>query len=197
MSPEVAAALWAVGGSLATLVATNLFNARQADKQMEFQIQEREIQNKQMLIHNSYEHRVEAYTKLFQSLTEFDSYLKKFMDDGNEFKETLDPNQFSPLEQRDKLAELFRKEALWLSTDANLAFREFFGFCDTGISLASILPNDLISGGVRNYCINVHLKINRIKRIMKEDLGISYIDEFKDGKQKDEQKFQEVSTAKE
>ena len=41
MSPEVAAALLAVGGSLATLVATNIFNARQSDKQMAFQIQEK------------------------------------------------------------------------------------------------------------------------------------------------------------
>ncbi|PFW75845.1 hypothetical protein COL23_13520 [Priestia aryabhattai] len=196
MSPEVAAALWAVGGSLATLVATNIFNARQADKQMKFQIQEREIQNKQMLIHNSYEHRVEAYTKLFQSLHEFDAYLGKFIDHGNEFKKTLDPNIFNPLAQREKLMELFKKEALWLSKDANSAFMEFFILCDTGISLASSLPNDLISGGVEDYCIDLSVKIRKIKEIMKEDLGISYVDEFKDGKQKNKQSFQEVSTAK-
>ncbi|MGR9544824.1 hypothetical protein [Priestia megaterium] len=154
MSPEVAAALWAVGGSLATLIATNIFNARQADKQIEFQIQEREIQNKQMLIHNSYEHRVEAYTKLFQSL--------------NEFKETLDSNQFSPLESSEELAELFRKEALWLSKDANRAFKELFVLCNTG--------------DVRG---DFSFKIGKIKGIMKEDLGISYIDEFKDRKQDD------------
>ncbi|MEH7200843.1 hypothetical protein, partial [Priestia megaterium] len=109
----------------------------------------------------------------------------------------LDPNQFSPLEQREKLMELFQKEALWLSKDANSAFIGFFNLCDTGISLASSLPNDLISGGVENYCIEVSVKIRKIKRIMKEDLGISYIDEFKDGKQADKQSFQEVSTAKE
>ncbi|MEH7287422.1 hypothetical protein [Priestia megaterium] len=197
MSPEVAAALWAVGGSLATLVATNFFNARQTDKQMKFQIQEREIQNKQMLIHNSYEHRVEAYTKLFQSLHEFDAYLGKFIDYGNEFKKTLDPNIFNPLSQREKLMELFKKEALWLSKDANSAFMEFFILCDTGISLASSLPNDLISGGVEDYCINVSVKIGKTKEIMKEDLGISYVDEFKDEKQEHKQSLQEVSTAKE
>jgi len=197
MSPEVAAALWAVGGSLATLVATNIFNARQSDKQIAFQIQEREIQNKQMLIHNSYEHRVEAYTKLFQSLHEFDTYLGMFMDYGNEFKENLDPNQFNPLAQREKLMELFSKEALWLSKDTNTAFMEFFNLCDTGISLASSLPNDIISGGVENYCIELSVKIRKIKGIMKEDLGISYVDEFKNGKPEGTQGFQEVSAAKE
>ncbi|MDN3229540.1 hypothetical protein [Priestia megaterium] len=191
MSPEVAVALWAVGGSLATLVATNIFNARQADKQMTFQIQEREIQNKQMLIHNSYEHRVEAYTRLFQSLHEFDTYLTMFI------KETLDPNQFSPLEQREELMELFKKEALWLSKDAHLALMAFFISWDTVISYASHLPIDLFIGDVRGHCITLSVKIGKIKEVMKEDLGISYVDEFKDGKQENKQSFQEVSTAKE
>jgi len=201
MSPEVAAALWTGGitisGSLLTLLITNKHSSKQMEKQMDLQIKERELQSKELIITNSYEHRVKAYSNLFAVLYEFEKYFYLFTEPGNEFKKSLDPNQFKPFSEREKLMETYVKESLWLTKRAEESFQEVFYKCDTAISLAVNLPDEMFSNSVEGCCDGILNKTAEVKKILKRDLGITDIDEHRESKEEITTNLQEVSVSQE
>lgn len=236
MSPEVAASIWAVGGSIGTFILANIFTgirmkqqleaqekqmniqleaqkkqmnlqleaqAKQTNEQLEFQREERSFQIKQALINNSYIHRTEAYTKLSSSLYEFDRYLRSFIgsgnegNEGNEFADNSNSERFAPLEYKTKIWDCYIDQSLWLSQDVRNALYQFFIKCNLGISLASNLSNDdPLDNGLDNFCIDMIVEIGKIRDAMKEDLGITYADDFKDRKQSKSNPLEEASATR-
>ncbi|MDR0128704.1 hypothetical protein [Priestia megaterium] len=197
MSAELDAALAggaiAFGGTLLTLIVTNMYSSAQAKKQMKFQMRERELQSKETFMNNSYERRLEAYSKLFTNLSQSERYFLLFVDSSNELKDHLDPGQFNPFSIRDKLMDAFNEDALWFTKDTEKAFEELLSVCNKGCSLAMSLPenNDLVEG----LCKTMLSEIEKVKALLKEDVGLTYIEEYKD-KWKYETTLQEVGATK-
>ena len=160
-------------------------------------VKQREIQSKETFMHNSYEYRIQAYSRLFTELQKFENYFMLFVYQGNEFKESSDEGQFAPLKVIDELREAFHKEGLWITQDTEKAFYELFSYGSIGCNIA--LQNHMhkeFPTSVENYCIKMLEEIQRVKMVIREDTGVAYVEEYKE-KWKGTNALQEVSATKE
>ncbi|MED4230869.1 hypothetical protein [Priestia megaterium] len=186
-SKEAFASILVLISSLATLILTNRNNNKQNEEQRKFQIQQSELQRKENFINISLENRIEAYSQLFDQLKEFKAYFELFVAKQDEFKESKDENEFAPLEEIDRLRNVYNQKLLWLSKDAQKAFLELFSLgkkgCDLAINIAIDKLRETESEDelfVEGYCIDMLEKTDEVNKIIREDLGLTYIEEYKE-----------------
>lgn len=196
MEPEVTAAVLALVGTIGTLVITNIFNAKRTDKQLEsqakqmqdqleFQREERNFQAKQAFMNNSYEHRLEAYSTLFMELKKFQKYFELFTYDNLEFTDSLDHEQFAPLDNVSKLNEVYQEKALWITQDSEKAFKRLFrlGYkgCNIALNIHTHKGSDIdFTSAVEPFCKEILKEIKIVQETIREDIGLKYVEEYKE-----------------
>lgn len=186
-SKEAFSSILVLISSLATLILTNRNNNKQNDKQREFQIQQSELQSKENFINVSIENRISAYSDLFDALKDLDAYFFSFIAKQDNFKESKEENEFAPLLHVEKLRKIYSQKELWLSKDLQNSVTDLFQLSRRGLELAEEIALAQIRGVesedtsyVEGYCVDMLKKIEEVNEIIREDLGLSYIQEYQE-----------------
>ncbi|WP_454844419.1 hypothetical protein [Priestia megaterium] len=187
-SKEAFASILVLISSLATLILTNRNNNKQNEEQRKFQIQQSELQRKENFINISLENRISAYSSLFDELKKLDAYFNSFVTKDDELTNFKEVDEFAPLKQMENFKEAYSQKELWFSKGLQESVTQIFNYGRIGIDIKKDIALAEIRGEenteeitrVEFFCIEICDKIKEANNILREDLGLTYIEEYKE-----------------
>lgn len=122
----------------------------------------------------TFDEKINAYKKFYAEILEYKAYFELFVDEGNEYKESLDPSEFGPLESNQKFRNACDTYSIYLSDKLKRLSYEALESGETLNTLALTLCNGAseMLESVAPSCENVISNLQKCVDLIKTELNI-------------------------
>lgn len=145
--------------------------------------------SKERILMANFSVRQSAYAKVYEELYNYKKYFMKFMDEGNEFVEHEDTQNFAPLTTNTEFIDFYRKHEIWLHATIRKEFDELLSYASNLNNLALSIAMYKIRAekgeeqedfdyDVEGHCIGIINKINDLQSRIIQIKGLDKLDEL-------------------
>ena len=124
------------------------------------------------------EYQIQAYREIYSALLDYQDYFSLFVFRGNEYKRNEESENFGPLEENEKLRNVYKRNVLYFSDELRSKISSLLASGSTLNNLAIILCNGnadaIFEESLESSCEKIIVEVEECIKCIKKDLQLDY-----------------------